>query len=94
MYALVGISGCMSLMFPTIFGLGIQGLGEDTKIGSSGLIMAILGGAVITAAQGQVSDATGSIHMAYWVPLVCFLIIAYYGAYGCRTAQASAVPQD
>ena len=93
-YALVGISGCMSLMFPTIFGLGIQGLGEDTKIGSSGLIMAILGGAIITAAQGQVSDATGSIHMAYWVPLVCFLIIAYYGAYGSRTAQAAAVPQD
>ncbi len=83
--ALVAISGCMSLMFPTIFGLGVRGLGEDTKIGSSGLIMAILGGAILTAVQGQVSDATGSIHNAYWVPLVGFLIIAYYGAYGYRS---------
>ncbi len=93
-YALIGISGCMSLMFPTIFGLAVRGLGEDTKIGGSGLIMAILGGAILTAVQGQVSDATGSIHSAYWVPLICFLIIAYYGAYGCRRALPSAVRQD
>ena len=79
-YALVGISGCMSLMFPTIYGLAVRGLGEDTKIGGSGLIMAILGGAVLTAVQGQVSDATGSINLAYSVPLVCFLVIAFYGA--------------
>ncbi len=83
-YALVAISGCMSLMFPTIFGLAVRGLGDDTKIAGSGLIMAILGGAVITAIQGQVSDATGSIHQAYWVPLACFLIVAYYGAVACR----------
>ena len=83
-YALVGISGCMSLMFPTIFGLAVRGLGEDTKIGGSGLIMAILGGAVLTAAQGQVSDATGSIHLSYWVPLSCFGVIAYYGLVACR----------
>jgi len=83
-YALVGISGCMSLMFPTIFGLAVRGLGEDTKIGGSGLIMAILGGAVITQIQGMVSDATQSINIAYLVPLVCFIIIAYYGAVACR----------
>jgi FHS family L-fucose permease-like MFS transporter len=83
-YALVGISACMSLMFPTIFGLAVRGLGEDTKIGGSGLIMAILGGAVLTAIQGQVSDLTGSINFAYFVPLVCFGIIAYYGAVACR----------
>jgi MFS transporter, FHS family, L-fucose permease len=77
-YALVGISACMSLMFPTIYGLAIRGLGEDTKIGGSGLIMAILGGAVITAIQGQVSDATGNIAYSYLVPLGCFVIIAYY----------------
>jgi FHS family L-fucose permease-like MFS transporter len=76
--ALVLISACMSLMFPTIFGLAVTGLGEDTKIGGSGLIMAILGGAVLTAIQGQVSDATGSINMAYIVPLVCFAVIALY----------------
>jgi MFS transporter, FHS family, L-fucose permease len=76
--SLVGISGCMSLMFPTIYGLAVRGLGEDTKIGGSGLIMAILGGAVITAIQGQVSDMTGSINLSYLVPLGCFVIIAYY----------------
>ena len=77
--ALVAISGCMSLMFPTIYGLAVRGLGEDTKIGGSGLIMAILGGAVLTAVQGQVSDTTGSINLSYLVPLVCFLVIAFYG---------------
>ena len=80
-YALVGISGCMSLMFPTIYGLAIRGLGEDTKIGGSGLIMAILGGAVITAIQGQVSDSTGNIGYSYLVPLGCFAVIAYYAIY-------------
>jgi FHS family L-fucose permease-like MFS transporter len=79
-FALVTISACMSLMFPTIFGLAVLGLGEDTKIGGSGLIMAILGGAILTAIQGQVSDLTGSINLAYSVPLICFIIIAYYAA--------------
>ena len=79
--SLVGISGCMSLMFPTIYGLGIRGLGKDTKIGGSGLIMAILGGAVLTAVQGQVSDSTGSINFAYLVPLICFLVIVFYSAF-------------
>ena len=78
--ALVGISGCMSLMFPTIFGMAVRGLGDDSKIGGSGLIMAILGGAVLTAAQGQVSDLTGNISFAYIVPFICFLIVLYYGA--------------
>jgi MFS transporter, FHS family, L-fucose permease len=77
-YALVGISACMSLMFPTIFALAVHGLGADTKLAGSGLIMAILGGAVLTAVQGQLSDAFG-IHAAYAVPVVCFLVIAYYG---------------
>jgi FHS family L-fucose permease-like MFS transporter len=83
-WALVGISGCMSLMFPTIYGIALEGLGNDTKIGGSGLIMAILGGAVLTAVQGIVSDNTGSIHVAYAVPLFCFLFIAWYGAIGSR----------
>lgn len=77
--ALVAISGFMSLMFPTIFGLASEGLGEDTKIGSSGLIMAIGGGAALPPLQGLISDATGSIHVSFWVPLLCFLIIAGYG---------------
>ncbi|MCC5929551.1 MAG: L-fucose:H+ symporter permease [Cyclobacteriaceae bacterium] len=83
-YALVAISACMSLMFPTIYGLSIRGLGEDTKIGASGLIMAILGGAVITLFQGQVSDLTGSINFSYAIPLVCFVIILFYAVIGRR----------
>lgn len=83
-YALVCISGCMSLMFPTIFGLAVKGLGDDAKIAGSGLIMGILGGAVLTAAQGQVSDLTGSINLAYFVPLFCFLFTGYYGNYAGR----------
>lgn len=79
-YALVSISGCMSLMFPTIYGLGIAGLGEDTKLGGAGMVMAIAGAAVLTQIQGIVSDQSGSIKLAFWVPAVAFLIIAWYGA--------------
>ena len=86
--ALVSISGFMSLMFPTIFGQAVQGLGDDTKIGGSGLIMAILGGAVFTALQGQISDITGNIHYSYLVPRVCFAVIAFYGFYSNRFRSA------
>jgi len=86
--ALVSISGFMSLMFPTIFGTAVQGLGNDTKIAGSGLIMAILGGAVLTAVQGQVSDIYGDIHYSYWVPFVCFLVIFYYGIKQKNLSQA------
>ena len=77
-YALIGISGCMSLMFPTIYGLGIAGLGEDTKIGGAGMVMAIAGAAFLTQIQGIVSDQSGNIELAYWVPAIAFIIIAYY----------------
>lgn len=78
-YALVSISAFMSLMFPTIFSLASKNLRDDAKIGSSGLIMAILGGAVLTAVQGLVSDLSGSINISYFVPLFSFVIIFYYG---------------
>lgn len=77
--ALILISGFMSLMYPTIYGLAIRGLGEDTKLAGSGLVMAILGGAALTAIQGLVSDAFGDIHTGYWVPFVCFLIVGLFG---------------
>lgn len=83
-YALIGISGCMSLMFPTIYGLGVAGLGEDMKLGGAGMVMAIAGAAVLTQVQGIVSDQSGSIKLAYWVPALAFLLIAYYGAVVCR----------
>lgn len=87
--ALVAISGFMSLMFPTIYGLAVRGLGQDTKIGGSGLIMAILGGAVLTAIQGAVSDTTGSIHLAFFVPMGCFVVIAIYGSVGVQKTMVA-----
>lgn len=77
--ALVAISAFMSLMFPTIFGQAVRGLGARTKVAGSGLIMAILGGAVLTAIQGLISDTTGNIHYSYIVPLICFIVIFAYG---------------
>ena len=82
-YALMGVSGCMSLMFPTIYGIGIKGLGEDTKLGGAGMIMAIAGAAVLTQIQGIVSDSF-NIVVAYWIPTIAFLIITYYSIVVCR----------
>lgn len=79
--SLMMVSFFMSLMFPTLYGLTITGLGEDTKIGGSGHIMAILGGAVITAFQGLVSDKTGMISYSYVIPLICFLVVIAYSIY-------------
>jgi len=73
----------MSLMFPTIYGLGIAGLGNDTKIGGAGMVMAIAGAAVLTQIQGIVSDQVGSIKLAYWVPAFAFVVVGFYGAYVC-----------
>ena len=80
-YCLIGISGCMSLMFPTIYGFGLQGLGEDTKLGGAGMVMAIAGAAVLTQIQGILSDQMESIVVSYVVPAVAFAIIAYYGIF-------------
>ena len=75
--ALIGISFFMSLMFPTIYGIALGGVGEDAKIGASGLIMAILGGALLTPLQGRVSDLAG-VHASYLVPMVCFAVVLAY----------------
>ena len=83
--ALIAVSFFMSLMFPTIYGLALDGVEDpaqggyagDAKIGASGLIMAILGGALITPLQAMVSDAFG-INLAYLVPLVCFAVVFGY----------------
>ena len=75
--ALILISFFMSLQFPTIYGTSLEGVGDDAKIGASGLIMAILGGAVLTPLQGMVSDAYG-VSMSFVVPLFCFLVVMAY----------------
>lgn len=77
--ALISISACMSLMFPTIYGIALDALSPaDAKIGASGLIMAILGGALITPVQAYISDTSHSISLSFIVPLVCFIIILIY----------------
>ncbi|MBQ4279721.1 MAG: L-fucose:H+ symporter permease [Rikenellaceae bacterium] len=83
-YGLMGISFCLSLMFPTIYSFGLKGLGDDTKIGGAGMVMAIAGAAVLTQIQGIVSDASGSIQNSYWIPAIAFIIISYYGLVVCR----------
>jgi MFS transporter, FHS family, L-fucose permease len=72
----------MSLMFPTIFALGLKGLGPNTKIGGSLLVMAIVGGAVLTPIMGLIAEARHTIAAAYSVPLASYLLIAVYAFAG------------
>jgi FHS family L-fucose permease-like MFS transporter len=78
-YAVVGICFFMSIMFPTIFSLGIKDLKGDTAFGSSLIIMSIVGGAILTRAFGFISDATNNIQLGYFVPLVCFIVTLFFG---------------
>lgn len=78
-YAVIGIAFFMSIMFPTIFSLGIKNLGGDAKFGSSLLVMSIVGGAVMPPLMGWISDATGDIQTGYLVPLLCFVVVWYFG---------------
>ena len=78
-YALIGICFFMSIMFPTIFSLGIKELGPDTEMASSLIVMSIVGGAIMPRIFGLIADATGNIQLGYSVPLVCFLVVAYFG---------------
>lgn len=81
-WALVASSFFMSLMFPTIFALGVTGLGSNTKIGGSVIIMAIIGGAVLTPIMGLISDLTHSMAIAMIVPLICYVYVTYYSFFG------------
>jgi MFS transporter, FHS family, L-fucose permease len=81
----------MSLMFPTIFALGLKGLGPNTKLGGSLLVMAIVGGAVLTPVMGLISEKTHSLALAYSVPLVAYVVIALYSFWGSHERRASAV---
>ncbi|AXY72912.1 L-fucose:H+ symporter permease [Paraflavitalea soli] len=78
-YALIGIAFFMSIMFPTIFSLGIQGLGNDTKLGSSLIVMSIVGGALLPPLSGIIADATHNIQDGYLIPLLCFVVVLYFG---------------
>ncbi|MFD0941341.1 L-fucose:H+ symporter permease [Pedobacter boryungensis] len=86
-YTLIGIAFFMSIMFPTIFSIGIEGLGHNTKIGSSLIVMAIVGGAALPPILGLISDATQNIQYGYLVPLVCFIVILIFGINNRNTAK-------
>lgn len=83
-YCLVGVSACMSLMFPTIYGIALKGLGDDAKFGAAGLIMAILGGSVLPPIQARIIDCGTignfpAVNLSFILPLICFLVIIVYG---------------
>lgn len=82
LYAVIGIAFFMSIMFPTIFSLGIKDLGKDTKFGSSLIIMSIVGGAILPPAMGYISDETQNIQMGYIIPLICFFVVFLFGLNG------------
>lgn len=84
MYCLVGVSACMSLMFPTIYGIALEGLGDDAKFGAAGLIMAILGGSIMPPAQAAIIDqgtllGMPAVNVSFILPLICFVVIIIYG---------------
>lgn len=80
----------MSIMFPTIFALGIAGLGAQTKLGSSLIIMAIIGGAVFPPIVGMIADQSGSLQIGMAAPLISFLVVALFGVAAARRAEAAA----
>lgn len=91
LYCLVLVSFCMSLMFPTIYGIALHGLGDDAKAGSAFLVMAIVGGAFMPILQGMILDIGGKdysdtqilgvseVNFSFILPLICFLVVAFYG---------------
>ncbi|KAA5821887.1 L-fucose:H+ symporter permease [Algibacter amylolyticus] len=104
LYSVVGISFCMSLMFPTIYGIALGDLTEEqSKVGSAGLVMAIVGGALLPMLQGMIIDAGGSgvadtkimgvaeVNFSFVLPLICFAYIAWYGFHVFRKHEEKAV---
>ncbi|MDR1023142.1 MAG: L-fucose:H+ symporter permease [Prevotellaceae bacterium] len=85
LYCLVAISACMSLMFPTIYGIALKGLGDDAKLASAGLILAIGGGCLMPPLQGLLIDKAvwidtlSSVRVSFALPLICFIVIALFG---------------
>ncbi len=81
--ALVAVSFCLSLMFPTIYGVALEGLGPATKFGAAGLVMAIVGGAIMPLVQGKLLDATNAA-VSFIVPAACFAVVTAFAVYDLR----------
>jgi MFS transporter, FHS family, L-fucose permease len=92
-YAVVLIGFFHSIMFPTIFALGIKNLGPFTKRGSSLLVMAIIGAAVVPPIMGKISDLS-NIQRAFFVPLLCYVFVLYYGLSGYKPSSAASVERE
>ena len=86
LFVVIGIAFFMSIMFPTIFSLGIKDLGKDTKFGSSLIIMSIVGGAILPPAMGYVADIA-DIQIGYIVPLICFAVVFLFGVTGHKVVK-------
>lgn len=89
LYSLIAISACMSLMFPTIYGIALDGLGPDAKIASAGLILAIVGGAFMPRLQAGIMDmetflGTTGVRGSFFLPFICFVVIATYALFTVR----------
>jgi len=96
-FAIFLTSFFMSLMFPTIFALGIKQLGPNTKLGGSIIVMAIIGGAVFTPIMALIFQLTGSMAMSLFVPLLCYAFITYYAFIGSKVLSSRrdlSVPPD
>ena len=94
LYCLVAISACMSLMFPTIYGIALKGMGDEAKLASAGLIFAIGGGCIMPPVQGKLIDIAGdwvpfltSIRLSFVLPLICFLVIMFYGKWVAKKSK-------
>ena len=85
LYCLVAVSAMMSLMFPTIYGIALRGVGDNVKVGGAGLIMSILGGSVFPPIQGLIIDMNWTVmglpatNVSYVLSLICFCVVAAYG---------------
>lgn len=84
-YTVIAVCFFMSIMYPTIFALGIKNLGNDTAIGSSLIVMSIVGGAILPRIFAYIGDAANNIQFGYFVPMFCFAVVAYFGWRGHRT---------
>ena len=94
LYSLVAVSACMSLMFPTIYGIALKGMGDDAKFGAAGLIMAILGGSILPPLQasiidmGTIGSSFPAVNASFVLPFISFVVVTWYGTMAYKRSLA------